>query len=190
MEVTVLVLRIFLGAIFLISAVGKLLAPRTFVRNVVRYNVLPEPPSKVYGWLLPYAELASAIILFLGWQAQWGALIVIVMLLSFMVAVSIVMARHQNLSCSCFGLLYQEKVGRRTLIRDVVLLLMAVVIFIFDDGSSSVITSISIGFSTGMIVYVTAIVIISLISLGLGIISIKGYLFRISKPYWNTGKEG
>ena len=115
--------------------------------------------------------------LFLGWQVRWGAFTILLMLLSFAVAVSIVMVRGQNLSCSCFGLLYQERVGWHTLVRDVMLIVLGSLVFVVEDGSFSIIKSINDGFTPVMIIYVTFVSLLVVVSLGLGIISKRGYLF-------------
>ncbi len=69
-----------------------------------------------------------------GVYAGWAASIVVVMLASFMIAVGIAMVRKLNLNCSCFGLLYRERVGWSTQIRDAILLVMALLIVSMETG--------------------------------------------------------
>lgn len=180
----VLVLRVVLGGVFLISATGKLVAPGTFTRNVVRYRVLPDRLAKLYGWSLPYLELAAALTLLLGWQVKWGALGIILMLSTFAVAVSVVMARHQNLSCSCFGLLYSERVGWHTLVRDALLALMGVLILVLEDGTVSIVTSVTDGFTPVTAVALAAAILMIIASVLLALLTKTGYLFgrRLPRP--------
>ncbi len=51
-----------------------------------------------------------------------------------MIAVAIAMVRKLNLNCSCFGLLYRERVGWSTQIRDGILLVMAFFIVSMETG--------------------------------------------------------
>ena len=69
-----------------------------------------------------------------GVYAGWAALLVVGMLVSFMIAVGIAMGRKLNLNCSCFGLLYRERVGWSTQIRDGILLAMALLIVFGGTG--------------------------------------------------------
>ncbi|NVM23495.1 MAG: DoxX family membrane protein [Desulfobacterales bacterium] len=175
---SLLAIRIILGSIFLISAIGKLVAPRLFVNNVVKYRVLPVPLAKAYGWVLPFLELGAALILLSGWQAQWGALVIILMATSFFIAVAIVTARHQNLSCGCFGLLYRERVGWPTLVRDAILVAMGIFVFMVDDGTLTISKLISDGASFSSILALTFIGLAFIISLGLAVLSVKPDLLR------------
>ena len=131
----VLIARLILGAVFLMSSVTKLAAPREFVANAQKYRILPHPLTTAYALALLPLELGAAILLFLGVYTTLASLAVMVMLLTFMAAVGMVMRRGEHLNCSCFGLLYRERVGWPTQLRDGVLLLMALLIFLADDGS-------------------------------------------------------
>ncbi len=114
------------------SAISKLAAPQRFANDVQQYRILPRPSAAAFGYALPYLELIVALLLLTGFYANWAALAVAIMLVSFMIAVGVAMVRKFNLSCSCFGLLYRERVGWSTQIRDGVLLVMAVFILIAD----------------------------------------------------------
>ncbi len=137
MDLVVLLVRLALGAVFLISAVTKLTGLRQFVTDVRRYRVLPRLVSPAFAVTLPYVELGAAVFLLTGFYAGWAAVAVVVMLLSFMAAVGVVMFRGENLSCSCFGLLYRERVGWPTQVRDAFLLLLALFVLFADDGTLS-----------------------------------------------------
>lgn len=110
----VLSARLILGAVFLMSAIAKLVGPRQFAKDVQQYRMLPRPLASAFGYVLPYVELVTALLLLTGFYSNWAALTVAAMLVSFMVAVGVAMVRKLNLSCSCFGLLYRERVGWST----------------------------------------------------------------------------
>ena len=74
-----------------------------------------------------------AALLLSEFLVTWGALAAIGMLVTFMIAVGSAMVRGLNLSCSCFGILYRERVGWPTQIRDSVLLAMAVYVIWQSD---------------------------------------------------------
>ena len=130
--------RLLLGAVFLMSAVTKLASPGQFARDVESYRILRGASVTVFAWTLPVIELGAALLLVSGFYSTWASLAVVVMLLSFMTAVGTAMARGQSLSCSCFGLLYRERVGWSTQIRDGVLLAIALLVLLRDDGSLTI----------------------------------------------------
>ena len=138
MTVPVVLLRLILGAVFLMSALTKVTAPGRFAEDVRQYRILPGPLATVFAWSLPFLELSAALLLIGGFLVTWASLAVVAMLLTFMLAVGIAMARGDSLSCACFGLLYRERVGWATQARDGVLLAMALFVFLFDGGSLTV----------------------------------------------------
>ena len=140
MTFVLLFLRLALGAVFLMSAVPKIAAPRQFANDVQQYQLLPRPLGSAFGYVLPYVELAAALMLLTGAYAVWAALLVVGMLVSFMIAVGIAMVRKLNLNCSCFGLLYRERVGWSTQIRDGILLVMALIILFGGNGDLTLTT--------------------------------------------------
>lgn len=129
-----LLLRLALASVFLMAGLTKLAEGAGFVENVRKYGILPGPLAVAYARSLPLLELAAALALFVGFYAWAVAGLVTVLLLSFIVAVSVAIRRRLNLDCSCFGLLYRERVGYQTLARDGVLLAFALYVLLFDDG--------------------------------------------------------
>ena len=138
MPQVVLFLRILVGAVFLMSGLTKLAAPRQFASDVRQYRIVPTPLSDAFAYTLPFGEVGAAALMLSGLYPQWAAAAMTVMLLAFMGAVGVVMVRGQSLSCACFGLLYRERVGWSTQIRDGILLAMALVVFFGDDGTMTV----------------------------------------------------
>lgn len=171
-------IRIFLGFIFLISSVSKFLAPHWFVNNVINYRILPMYLAKAYGWVLPFLELGAALLLISGWYAHWGALAVIIMTISFIFAMCVVIKRRQNLSCGCFGLLYRERIGWPTLIRDIIIVAMAALVLRFDNGALSIPKVVTDFPSLSSIIILMVTVLAITVSLILALISIKPDLLR------------
>ncbi len=164
--------RLVLATVFLMSAVTKLTQPGAFVRNVRQYNMLPDKGATIYGWSLPYVELGIATLLLGGWFTTLASLAAILLLGSFMIAVAKAMSRDQNLECSCFGLLYRERVGWSTQIRDAFLIVIAGAILTSSaDGPTitdliaqptKVVNSLVLVLTTGALGLATAVSIVSL----------------------------
>lgn len=136
MELLAYICRLGLGAVFLMAALPKLGMRQKFIETVQGYKILPRALARAYGLTLPWFELVAAALLLIGVLAEIAAAAVILLLTSFMIAVGVAMWRRTNLECSCFGLLYRERVGWSTQIRDAVLLVMTVPIFLAEEPVS------------------------------------------------------
>lgn len=117
---------LLLGGIFLFSAVPKLRRPRGFVLTVLEYRVLPSRLSYFYGWLLPSVELFIALLLLSGVAIRLAGALTALLLLSFIIAVSINLARGRSLDCGCFGKKAKRKIGKGLLLQDGFLLAAAI----------------------------------------------------------------
>jgi uncharacterized membrane protein YphA (DoxX/SURF4 family) len=115
-------LSVALALIFLASAVPKLRHPRGFILAVLEYRVLPTRLSWFYARLLPPLELLLGLLLLSGTAVRSTAIVLALLLLSFMIAMSINLARGRNLDCHCFGKALRRSIGWGLLLQDSVLL--------------------------------------------------------------------
>ena len=176
-----------MGAVFLMSALTKLSAPGRFAEDVRQYRILPRPLAAVFAWSLPFLELSAALLLLGGFLVTWASLAVVAMLLSFMLAVAIAMARGDSLSCACFGLLYRERVGWATQVRDGVLLAMALFVLLFDGGSLTVIDMASAPGSPGHVLGLAATV--GVLALGMFVAALSVAQDRRNRAVPHDGPE-
>lgn len=129
--------RIAIGLVFLFSSIGKLRDVRGFVKGVVDYQVLPASLATAYGYLVVPTEVFVGVSLILGWQVGVGAVVALLLLISFLIAVSINLRRQRDLTCHCFGANSNEKVSRRSLARIVVLMAGALTALLTAGSSSA-----------------------------------------------------
>jgi uncharacterized membrane protein YphA (DoxX/SURF4 family) len=121
-------LSITLGIIFLMSAVPKLRHPRGFVLAVLEYRVLPPRFSWLYARLVPPLEFLLALLFLTGTAVRSAAVVTSVLLLSFIAAVGINLARGRDLDCHCFGKATTRPIGWGLLLQDAALLGAAIAI--------------------------------------------------------------
>ena len=95
---------------------------------------VPEALSRAFAVFLPLAELACAAALIPVNWAWAGAVGVAGLLTVFVIAISVSLARGAKPDCHCFGQLRSEPVGAKTLIRNVILLGLAM--FVIWQGPS------------------------------------------------------
>lgn len=118
--------RLVVGAVFLMAGLAKLGATDKLEESVSRYQLgLSGRPARLIAATLPPAELGLGIVLVLGLAPLASALVAAITLTGFVLVQVVAVARRLPVQCSCFGILYVEPVGARTIIRDAILGVLA-----------------------------------------------------------------
>jgi len=129
-KIIILLLRWFLGVVFIYAAIGKIIDPNTFAEQVDNYRLLPWILVIAVAVILPWVELLTALLLLIGRWLAAASLWVIAMNLVFIMAIFSAMVRGLNIDCGCFSLHSQgSQVGLHRVLEDVVFLLAAGLIF-------------------------------------------------------------
>jgi uncharacterized membrane protein YphA (DoxX/SURF4 family) len=119
------VLRLGLGAMFLIAAYPKFADPKGFATLVAQYQFLPAFSVNLFSVWLPAFEITVGIGLILTlWEREFAVLIG-VLLLMFIVALGQALLRDLGIACGCFDIEGATDAGESwfSLVRDLVLLL-------------------------------------------------------------------
>ena len=126
--------RLYLSAIFLMACYHKLLDPDSFALDIATYQIMPLSLVNLMAIVLPWIELLTAIMLLTGFRARAAALLISGMMLVFTVAISMALARGQDMSCGCFASqgAVDDPISWRTIVRDLGWLLLSVYVFVFD----------------------------------------------------------
>src|SRR5919109_933029 len=118
MEIALLGARMLLAAVFGIAGLAKL-ADRAGTRQALVDFGVPARVTTPFGLLLPLAEMAVAVALVPRATAWWGALGALALLLLFVAAIAVNLARGRKPDCRCFGQLSSTPVGWSTVARNV-----------------------------------------------------------------------
>ena len=136
-----LILRLFLGGIFLASAVIKIwnvqvshahgiqfspvpdLAP--FAHDVTSYHVPPRALANVVAITLPWVELLAGGLLVCGIWKQPSAVVISGLMIVFLAAIGWAVAHGYDIRCGCFGTVDARRVGFTALAEDAALLAIA-----------------------------------------------------------------
>jgi peroxiredoxin/uncharacterized membrane protein YphA (DoxX/SURF4 family) len=121
--ITVLI-RIALSAVFGAAGVAKLLDQHG-TRDAVRNFGAPPSLAPTLSIVLPILELAIAAGLLFVHTTRPSAQAALLLLLLFVVAIAVNLARGQTHDCHCFGQLYSRPLGWPTLVSNFVFALMA-----------------------------------------------------------------
>jgi uncharacterized membrane protein YphA (DoxX/SURF4 family) len=131
---SILLSRLILGGTFLLSGSGKLFDRQGTIRQVIAYDILPERLARIYGLLFPWVEVILAGLLLAGLWTRYASLGLIMLLISFAIAVGVNLARGRQMNCGCFGRGAYEPLGWGTLTRITFLLILSTIIAIWDSG--------------------------------------------------------
>ena len=126
--------RWYLAAVFLMACWHKILEPGSFALDIATYQILPLSLVNPMAIALPWVELASGVMLVVGFRGRAAASLVAGMMLMFTVAISIAVAKGLDMSCGCFasqGAL-EDPISWRTILRDLGWLALALYVVVFD----------------------------------------------------------
>ena len=129
MELVLLLIRLFLAAIFMLAGVGKLLDLEGSERAVKDFGT-PEELAKFFAVALPFAEIVFAVLLLFTETSWLGAIGALLLLLTFIGGMIWQMAQGRAPDCHCFGQIHSEPVSQKTLIRNIVFAVLALVLII------------------------------------------------------------
>ena len=129
-----LLVRVALGVLFISSGVGKLQHFADFEQTALNYQVLPEVLTTMYAQMLPWVAILAGAYLMIGLFTQFAAVLVFLMMLSFIIAIVAVLIRGDEMDCGCFVGGRTEPVTPQKLVEDVFLLLLSVYLFFAPIG--------------------------------------------------------
>jgi len=127
MAILILAARLVLAAVFAAAGAAKLLDRKGSAKSLAEFGA-PVGLAPAMGVALPLIELACAVALVVDSSAWWGAWGVAALLVVFIAAISVSLARGRRPDCHCFGQLSSSPVSGMTVARNVVLLALAGVV--------------------------------------------------------------
>jgi uncharacterized membrane protein YphA (DoxX/SURF4 family) len=98
----VLVSRVFIGLLFIVSSLDKIVDPAAFARAVANYGLLPAFLPPVIATILPWIELLCGLCVLFGFMLRGSSLLLAAMLGVFTLAVISALVRGLDISCGCF----------------------------------------------------------------------------------------
>ena len=124
MSILLLIARLLLAVVFVVAGLAKIADLRGSQKAVEGFGV-PSFLAIPLGTILPFAELAVAVALIPTAWAFYGAIGSAVLLVVFIVGIGANLSVGRQPDCHCFGQLHSEPVGASTLIRNVLLAIVA-----------------------------------------------------------------
>jgi len=128
-----LVLRLYLGGLFVYASMYKITYPIEFAENIASYQIVPFWAVNMMAIVLPWTELICGILLIFGLRAKSAVCMIGAMLVMFIVAIALTLLRGIPIGCGCFHSM-EEPMSWSTLVRDLIWLAMAVHVYAFDSA--------------------------------------------------------
>lgn len=126
-----LVLRLFIGIMFVYASMTKIPYPAEFAKNVEAYRILPYWSVNMFAVFLPWVELSCGLFLIIGIATRASAAVITLILSLFTLALLINVLRGSPITCGCFESVGAQ-IGWYDVFRDLLLVLMTAQIVFFD----------------------------------------------------------
>jgi putative oxidoreductase len=128
--VLLFVVRWFLGLVFIIAGIEKIAQPELYAISIEAYKLLPLFSVNIFALVVPWVELICGVFLLGGVCLRGSALMLIVLLAVFIVAIAAALMRGLQIDCGCFGAQYSSPVGMSKIAEDVGLFVLALLIYL------------------------------------------------------------
>lgn len=126
-----LVLRTYIGIIFIYACMNKIHYPAEFGEAIAAYRILPYWSINAVAVVLPWIELVCGLFLIVGMRTRSATSIIGSLLIAFSIAILINLYRGAPISCGCFDNV-GDQIAWWDIFCDISWLLLIVQIFLFD----------------------------------------------------------
>ena len=99
----IIIIRLIVGGFFIYASIDKIIYPGEFAKIIHNYRLLPPEFINLSAIVLPWIELIAGVSLIAGFKYRGANLIIMFMLIVFIAALSINLARGVNINCGCFS---------------------------------------------------------------------------------------
>lgn len=132
--------RLCLGGIFIYASLDKIVHPHEFARIIANYGILPDFLVTLPALALPWLEFFTGFCLLAGLWRRSAAILLSLLLLTFIMALGSNAFRGINLSCGCFSTSATDTENAYVLIfRDLLILIPGLLVIFFgrERGDSN-----------------------------------------------------
>jgi uncharacterized membrane protein YphA (DoxX/SURF4 family) len=101
-KILILLIRTFLGGIFVFASLDKINDPQAFANSILQYKIVGQTLAMCIATILPSLELLCGLSLIIGIYPRGCELLITMMLVGFTFFVASALFRGLDISCGCF----------------------------------------------------------------------------------------
>lgn len=130
-EYLALLLRLYVGSIFIYASLSKITDPAIFAENIAAYQIIPYWGINLVAVILPWLELICGFFLIIGMRTRATAFLSSGLLFMFTLFVIINIFRGLSINCGCFDNV-GEPIGWAKVVQNTIWFIMTIIIMLFD----------------------------------------------------------
>ncbi len=130
----VFAVRFFLGIVFVLASIDKIMAPDAFAASIVGYQLVPYPLVNGIALVIPWVELLCGIFLVAGVYLRGSSLLVSALLGLFVVVIISALLRELKIDCGCFGKEHATPVSWMKVLEDFGMLILGIYSYLFASS--------------------------------------------------------
>jgi uncharacterized membrane protein YphA (DoxX/SURF4 family) len=136
----VLISRVFVGLLFIVSSLDKIVDPAAFAQSVSNYGMLPTWMPMIVATILPWLELLCGLGVLFGLLLRGSSLLLSAMLAVFTFAVLTALLRGLDISCGCFTQdPSAEHIGWMKIVQDMTLFALTLFLYFSETTKFTII---------------------------------------------------
>ncbi len=121
-----IIIRFVLGAIFITAGIPKILDTASFAGVVYNYHLLPDMFINVFAITLPWLEVLIGGMLIMGIWMPGTVILYNLLMISFIAALLLNVARGLDISCGCFSTDPGDIIDMDTIFRDIIIFIASI----------------------------------------------------------------
>lgn len=130
-------LRVFTGSLMVVAGVSKLLDTGSFFAAIRQLGILPAGMIFPAMIVVLQSELWLGLALAIGYRTRVVAACLAGLIVVFIAAIAVALARGVTGDCGCFGIIGSDKIGPGLILRDLFLLICCLWLSFQDRHSIS-----------------------------------------------------
>ena len=124
--------RILIALVFIISGIIKLLSAKDFISSINSFEVVPVSLQLPIGYLIIMLEIVLGVLILLNVKLNFSLKTIISILIIFTAFLIVKYSEGAEVSCGCFGDLSTGKISISNILRNLILIIVAIVVLSYN----------------------------------------------------------